>query len=113
MKSPNACKFLSNVYNDIKSKSDDELDIEVAERDFSVHLTTILDKMAIIITLPETVRIAEAKLVGIVFFEELQFVEEYNYDKIRYFTLEMGENAASRGMKPMGWFSSLLASAGT
>jgi len=91
MKSPKACKFLSIAYNDIKAGSDDEVNIEVTEKDFSVHLTTIKDKFAIIITLPETIRVAEAKFVGIVFLEEVQFVEEYNSEKIRYYTLEQGE----------------------
>ena len=92
MKSPKACEYLSTVYNDIKSRSDDEVDIEVTEKDFSVHLTIIEDKFAIIITLPKTIRVAEAKFVGIVFIEEVEFVEEYNVEKIRYYTLEQGES---------------------
>jgi len=92
MQSNNACKFLEESYNNVKSECNDEWDINIKDNDFSVHLTEIQNHYTIIITLPETIRSPEAKMLGIIFLYKKIFGEIFNTFNIRYFTLEYGES---------------------
>lgn len=95
MQSAAAPDFLTDLYNSVKAECNDQVDIGVTPKDFDVKVMAFGKEKLVLISLPETIIVPEAKYVGIVLPADITSSQPTGTKEIRYFTLERADNSAN------------------